>query len=88
MLLYLYQPSISMGRVALNKPYQVVWKLTHMHNALVTCISYYYTAPCLPSPCINDGTCVIMNVTDQQCICVHLFSGQFCEVKVSEETLH
>ena len=41
--------------------------------------------PCLPSPCINNGTCVTVNATDQQCVCVDSFTGQFCEVKVSTE---
>ena len=39
---------------------------------------YYYTAPCLPSACINNGTCVV-NVTNHYCVCVGSFSGQYCE---------
>ena len=51
---------------------------------------YHNAAPCLPSPCINNGTCVIVNVIDQYCVCVGLFVGQFCEStqKVSAEILH
>ena len=46
-----------------------------------------YVVPCLPSPCLNNGTCVTVNVTDQRCACVGSFLGQFCEVdlKVSAE---
>ena len=52
--------------------------------------SYHYTAPCLPTPCINNRTCVTVNVTDQYCICIGSFIGQFCEVfpKVSAETVN
>ena len=52
--------------------------------------SYYYAAPCLPSPCINNGTCVTVNATDQYCVCVSSFIGQFCDStqKVSAEILH
>ena len=52
--------------------------------------SYHNTAPCLPSPCINNGTCVTVNVTDQYCVCVISFIGQFCDVtpKVSAEILY
>ena len=42
--------------------------------------------PCLPSPCFNNGTCITVNATDQQCVCIDSFTGQFCEVKVSTET--
>ena len=42
--------------------------------------------PCLPSPCINNGTCMAVNATDQQCVCVDSFTGQFCEIKVSTRT--
>ena len=41
--------------------------------------------PCLPSPCLNNGTCVTGNVTDQLCVCAYPFTGQFCEVQVSTE---
>ena len=52
--------------------------------------SHYNTAPCLPSPCINNGTCVIMNVTHHYCVCVDLFFGDFCEFsqKVSTEKIN
>ena len=43
--------------------------------------------PCLPSPCLNNGTCVTVNVTDQQCFCVDSFTGQFCEIKVSNTAI-
>ena len=33
----------------------------------------------MPSPCINNGTCVIMNANDQHCDCANLSYGQFCE---------
>ena len=51
---------------------------------------YHYTAPCLPSPCINNGTCVTVNVTNQYCVCVGPFFGQLCEFaqKVSAETVN
>ena len=52
-----------------------------MHMYTITLV------PCQPSPCLNNGTCAIVNVTDQQCVCVGSFLGQFCEddVKVSIE---
>ena len=35
---------------------------------------------CLPSPCINNGSCVAVNVTDQmQCNCRDRYLGTFCE---------
>ena len=39
-----------------------------------------YTAPCLPSTCINNGTCITVNDTnDYYCVCIGLFFGKFCE---------
>ena len=37
--------------------------------------------PCLPSPCINNGTCVAVNSTSQEliCNCIGIYSGNFCE---------
>ena len=44
------------------------------------CICTSYTAPCLPSTCINNGTCVAMNdTTGYYCVCIGSFFGKFCE---------
>ena len=43
-----------------------------------SCIYMYYIAPCLPSPCINNGRCVV-NSTAHYCVCVGSFNGEYCE---------
>ena len=37
--------------------------------------------PCLPSPCLNNGTCIAANSTRQQftCNCIGVYSGTHCE---------
>ena len=37
--------------------------------------------PCLPSPCLNNGTCVAANSAGQQsiCNCIGVYSGTYCE---------
>ena len=41
---------------------------------------YLHVAPCLPSPCINNGTCIAVNAADQlQCNCKEMYFGTFCE---------
>ena len=51
-------------------------------------ICVMYIAPCLPSPCINNGTCVAVNVTYHYCVCTSVYFGKFCEYaqKVSKYT--
>ena len=49
----------------------------NMHPMFV--LTYQYTAPCLPSPCINNGTCVTVNITNLRCVCNGSFFGQYCE---------
>ena len=53
-----------------------------------THICVMYTAPCLPSPCINNGKCVAVNVTYHYCVCTGVYFGKFCEYaqKVSKYT--
>ena len=45
------------------------------------------TEACLPSPCINGGTCMItMDGGSQEifhCICTPQFSGEYCETTAS-----
>jgi len=45
------------------------------------CISFS-VVPCQPSPCINNGTCIVVNATDQEqykCNCMGLYFDIFCE---------
>ena len=46
-----------------------------------------FVVPCLPSPCFNNGTCITVNETDEQCVCVDPFFGEFCEFEVSTEAV-
>ena len=50
-----------------------------IHNCIKVCYYLFYVVPCMPSPCINNGICVVMNANDQHCDCVNLSYGQFCE---------
>ena len=60
--------------------------MVNLLNSNLLIFSYYMSVvPCLPSPCFNNGTCITVNATDQQCVCIDSFTGQFCEVKVSTE---
>ena len=43
-------------------------------------IIYVFVAPCLLSPCINNGRCIAVNATEQlQCNCREMYLGTFCE---------
>ena len=53
-------------------------KKSFIYDALIVCI-LPLTAPCLPSPCINNGTCFTVSVYDHYCVCAGSFSGRFCE---------
>ena len=53
-------------------------KKSLIYYTLIVCI-LPLTAPCLPSPCINNGTCVTASVNNQYCVCAGSFSGWLCE---------
>ena len=84
-----FEQAISSGKNMIST-YVASCRCNYILQCSLYVLSHYYTAPCLPSPCINDGTCVIMNVTHHYCVCVNLFFGDFCEFsqKVSTEKIN
>ena len=52
--------------------------ITNTYFIICICM-YVFVVPCLPSPCINNGTCTV-NAADQlQCNCKEVHFGTFCE---------
>ena len=50
-------------------------------NCYIIHIMYIFVESCLPSPCINNGTCITVHGTDQiQCSCRDKYFGTFCEI--------
>ena len=52
------------------------------HLKCIKCHHFIYVAPCLPSPCLNNGICVALKSNHLQqspCTCVGIYSGKFCE---------
>ena len=39
--------------------------------------------PCNPNPCFNSGACVVLSLTEYQCVCPECYTGTNCETELN-----